>query len=62
MTQLIACEAEKQEIPMTCHRIQLAGAVDALWRGEAPEDVYARLGYEQGTGELEAAFKRSVND
>jgi len=37
---------------MTCHRIQPAGAVDALRRGESPEDVFGRWGYELGTGEL----------
>lgn len=51
ITQLLAREAEKQEIPTTCHRIQLAGAVDAMRRGEEPEDVFGRWGYELGTGE-----------
>jgi len=58
VTQLIAREAEKQEIPMTCHRIQLAGAVNALRRGEDPKDVFGRLGQEPGTGELGAAIRR----
>jgi len=62
VVQLIGWEAERQKIPMTCHRIQLAGAVDALRRGEEPKDVFGRLGYEPGTGELGAVFKKAVDD
>lgn len=43
---------------MTCHRIQPAGAVDALRRGESPEDVFGRWGYELGTGELGRCSRR----
>jgi len=47
---------------MTCHRIQLAEAVDAMRRGEEPKDVFGRLGYEPETGELGAVFKKAVDD
>ncbi|RIE06513.1 hypothetical protein SMC7_01945 [Candidatus Cryosericum terrychapinii] len=62
VTRLIAHEAEKQEIPMTCSRIQFAGAVDALRRGEQPTDVFGRLGYEPTKTEVEVATKRSLNE
>lgn len=44
VARIIAAEAEIQGIPMTCHRIQLAGAVDALRCGQPEEEVLQRLG------------------
>ena len=58
VTQLLAHEAETQEIPMTCHRIHCFRKLDAMRRGEEPKDVFGRLGCGEGTGELGVLFRR----
>ncbi|MHB8106842.1 MAG: hypothetical protein ACYDH4_05380 [Candidatus Cryosericum sp.] len=59
--QKITETAKLQGIGMTCRRIQLAGAVDAIEHGEAKEKVLKRLGGKRWTGELRKALgeKRS---
>jgi hypothetical protein len=37
VVRMITAEARYQKIPMTCHRIQLADAVDATEHGEPAE-------------------------
>ena len=55
--QKITETAKLQGIGMTCRRIQLAGAVDAIEHGEEEEKVLKRLGGKRWTGELGRALQ-----